>query len=498
MLFNSFHFLLFFPTVCLVYYIVPKKLRLIWLLVSSYYFYLSWNPKYIILILVSTAITYFCGLILDRIRHANVDDDFKSKMSQVVLVIAIIANLGMLFFYKYFNFFSITMSRISHYLHLQIQTPVYDIILPVGISFYTFQVIGYVIDVYKGKILAEKNFVRYALFVSFFPQLVAGPIEKAGDLLTQFKKPQTANWKAIKEGFLLIIWGLFLKLVIADRAALFIDTIYGDITQFTGWYLIIATVLFSIQIYCDFCGYSTIAIGAAKIFGINLSDNFDAPYLSRSTMLFWRRWHITLSQWFKDYVYIPLGGNRRGKKRHYLNLLIVFLISGLWHGAKFTYIVWGGLNGLFQIMGDIMKPIRIKTIKFFHLHPSSIGHRLLQVFITFNLICFSWIFFRAANISQAISIIDSIIHAQNHWILFDGSLYECGLDQQNFILLLMCICILISADILKRRQIKIREIIMSQDYWFQCLIVSLSICAILVFGIWGSQYDQNNFIYFQF
>lgn len=357
---------------------------------------------------------------------------------------------------------------------------------------------SYTIDVYRNEVKAEKNFFKYALFVSFFPQLVAGPIEKSKNLLGELNTPKKFNVKRLQEVFLIILWGFFLKIVLADRIGIFVDTIYNDYTNYPGFFLIIATILFSVQIYCDFAGYSTIAIGTSKILGIELMENFESPYLSTSVTEFWRRWHISLSTWFKDYLYIPLGGSKRGKIRKYVNKMIVFLASGLWHGASISFIVWGGLNGFYQILGEVLKPIRDKIIKVFKLHKNSLGNKLFSILMTFVLIDFSWIFFRAPSTSTAISIIKSIFTAQNPWILFDGSLYKCGLDIKNFHFMIISIVILMFVDYMKYKKIKIHKIILRQNFWFRCLFVWIAICIILIFGKWGPAFNNANFIYFQF
>ena len=309
---------------------------------------------------------------------------------------------------------------------------------------------------------------------------------------------QKFQFERAREGFLLMLWGFFLKIVLADRIAMFVDTIYGNYADYPGWYLIVATMLFAVQIYCDFGGYSTIAMGAAQILGVRLMENFDAPYLSTSVAEFWRKWHISLTSWFKDYLYIPLGGSRKGKLRKYLNKMIVFLVSGLWHGAQFSFVAWGGLNGLYQIIGEILQPLRDKLVRILHLNRESLGHKLIHMAGTFVLVDFAWIFFRADRFKSAFHIIQSIFHADNPWIFFDGSLYLCGLDIRNFWLMILAIGVLLFADICKYRHIKVREVILAQDYWFRWLVIALSICAILTFGIWGPTFNEANFIYFQF
>lgn len=498
MLFNSVDFLIFFPIVVLVYFLVPKKISYLWLLFASYFFYMCWNAKYALLILFSTIITYISGLVLEKIKNLEIDEDRKIRYKKYVVAFSFIISLSSLFYYKYINFALGMLAKLFACFHVQINMPVFDIILPVGISFYTFQALSYTMDVYRDEIYAEKNFFRYALFVSFFPQLVAGPIERSKNLIKQLAVPQKINFDNVREGLLLMLWGFFLKIVLADRIAIFVDTVYGDYITYPGYYLLLATVLFAVQIYCDFSGYSTIAMGAAKVLGIALMENFDAPYLSVSVADFWRKWHISLTSWFKDYLYIPLGGSRKGKLRKYINKMIVFLVSGLWHGARLSFIVWGGINGLYQVMGEILQPVRDKLVSVLHLNRESFGHKLAHAVGTFILVDFAWIFFRADGLEDAVKIIQSIISEKNPWILFDGSIYYCGLDIKNFWLMIVCIGILIAADFCKYNRIKIREKIIKQDYWFRWIFVVVVIAAILTFGIWGPNYNEANFIYFQF
>ena len=498
MLFNSIEFLIFFPLVVLVYYMIPKRIKHLWLLVASYYFYMSWNAKYALLILTSTFITYISGLLIDKTRTASWSTDRKNMFSKLIVFASLTSNLGILFFFKYFNFAVDSIVNICNIFNIKITPlPHFDIVLPVGISFYTFQALSYTIDVYRGDIYAENNFFRYALFVSFFPQLVAGPIERSKNLLKQLAVPKAFSFNNARDGLLLMLWGYFLKIVLADRIAIFVDTIYGNYSVYPGVYLIIATVLFSIQIYCDFSGYSTIAMGAAKILGIDLMKNFDAPYLSTSVADFWRQWHISLTSWFKDYLYIPLGGSRKGKLRKYINKMIVFLISGLWHGASWSFVVWGGLNGIYQVLGEILQPFRDKVNRILRLDRDSLSHKLFCGFCTFILVDFSWIFFRT-DITSAIEVIKSIFTAKNFWILFDGSLYNCGLPEKDFRLMLIAIFVLVFSDICMRKQIVVRDVIQKQEYWFRWLFIAFAVIAILTFGIWGPNYNAANFIYFQF
>ena len=498
MLFNSLEFLIFFPIVVVLYFAFPKKIKQFWLLIASYYFYMCWNAKYIFLIFFSTVITYCSGLLLERIKGLPLDEKRYIRYKKITIAAGFLLNLSGLCYFKYMNYFFSVIAAVFRAAHIELNVPAFDILLPVGISFYTFQALGYMMDVYRNEIHAEKNFFKYALFVSFFPQLVAGPIERSKNLLGQLDKPQKFSFEAAREGLLLMLWGFFLKIVLADRIALFVDTVYGDSQTYGGGYLIVATMLFAVQVYCDFYGYSVIAAGGGRVLGIHLMENFQAPYFAVSVAEFWRRWHISLTSWFRDYLYIPLGGNRRGKARKYINLMTVFLISGLWHGANTSYIIWGGINGAYQIAGEIGKPVRDKIVSILGLNRKSFGHRMLQTLGTFLLVDFSWIFFRADGLKDSLRIIKQIITVRNPWIFFDGSLYECGLNRANFWLMLFSLCILWFADYCKVKGIQIRQMIIRQDYWFRWIFVSLSICGILTFGMWGAAYDAADFIYFQF
>ena len=498
MLFNSIDFLFFFPIVVLIYFVMPKKIKHLWLLAASYFFYMCWNAKYALLILSSTVITYVSGLLIEKVKDSSYEATRQTVLKKWIAAGSFVINLGILFYFKYINFAFTTLTKVFAKIHILLNIPVFDIILPVGISFYTFQALSYTMDVYRGEIHAEKNFFSYALFVSFFPQLVAGPIERSKNLLKQLASPKKFDFEKARDGLLLIIWGYFLKLVVADRIAIFVNTIYDNFTAYNGWFIVVATMLFAIQVYCDFSGYSTIAKGAAEILGIHLIENFDAPYLSTSVAEFWRRWHISLTSWLKDYLYIPLGGSRKGIILKFINKMIVFLVSGLWHGASFSFVAWGGLNGLYQVIGEILHPIRDKLISVLHLDRESLGHKLIHIGGTFVLVDFSWIFFRANSFQESINIIKAMISYKNPWILMDGSLYTCGLDSKNFWLMIISILILLFADVMKKKKIKIRTIIAAQDYWCRYLVMIFAICFILVFGIWGSGYDTAGFIYFQF
>ena len=499
MLFNSYNFLIFFPIVVLVYFLIPKKIRYVWLLAASYFFYMCWNAKYALILLASTAITFISGILINR-ANINIEDEKKRKRRKKLWVaISFILNLGILFTFKYFDFAIENINHVLSALNMQILNPSFDVILPVGISFYIFQALSYTMDVYRQDVKVEKNFLRYALFVSFFPQLVAGPIERSQNLLSQMYEDHKFDFNRAKDGILLMLWGFFLKIVIADRIAIVVDTIFNNFPQYGGTYIIIGAVLFAFQIYCDFAGYSTIAIGAAKVMGFRLMENFDSPYMAISVKDFWRRWHISLSTWFRDYLYIPLGGNKKGKFRKYINVMIVFLVSGLWHGASWSYVIWGGLNGLFQVIGEMTKKLRDKVVKVLHINRESWSHRLFQIFLTFTLVDITWIFFRAKGLKQALQMIQSIFTVNNPWILFDNSsLYNLGLDRTEFWFMIISIVILIIVDIIKWKGKSIREFVYKQDGWFRMAFYLIAIFAILIFGIWGPAFDESAFIYFQF
>lgn len=495
MLFNSYSFLVFFPIVVIIYYLLPKKVSYLWLLAASYYFYMGWNAKYALLLLLSTTITYISGILLQWMLDRHPDNVAAKKW---IVAGSFASNLAILFFFKYFNFTVESLNAVLQHTSLPAVNTSLDVLLPVGISFYTFQALGYTVDVYRGEIRAERNFFRYALFVSFFPQLVAGPIERSKNLLNQLRIPQKFDYRRVCDGLLLMIWGYFLKLVIADRISIFVDNVYANVGIYDGKYLLLASVLFAFQIYCDFAGYSTIAIGAAEVMGYQLMENFSSPYLSQSVSEFWRRWHISLSSWFKDYLYIPLGGNRKGKVRKYINIMIVFLVSGLWHGANWSYVVWGGLNGLYQVVGAIFTPVREKMKKTIRVKKNSIPMMVLYMAITFVFVDFAWIFFRADTMQHAFGVIGSILHMNDPVLLANGTLYDFGLSKPNFIVLGVALVILLFADICKYWGIVVRRKILESNIVIRWTVTITAILGILVFGIWGSGYSATNFIYFQF
>lgn len=494
MIFNSIEFLVFFPVAVFGYYLIPHRGRYLWLLICSYYFYMCWNPTYALLILFSTAVTYMTALLMDKFT----DREHAKRWKKWCLAGCFLLNLGILFWFKYTDFFLMNVGRIAGKVGIDWTPPRLDLLLPVGISFYTFQALGYIMDVYRGEVRAQKNFFKYALFVSFFPQLVAGPIERSKNLLSQIEERHHFEFETVRDGLMLMLWGYFLKMVIADRIAIFVDAVYAKEHLYEGWYLIVATILFAFQIYCDFSGYSTIALGAAKVMGFRLTDNFKSPYMAQTVADFWRGWHITLTGWFRDYLYIPLGGNRKGRFRQYLNILIVFGLSGLWHGASFSFILWGVLNGFYQVVGKVLMPIRNKAVDVMQINRQAFSHKLYRMLVTFLLVDFAWMFFRAGELSEAFWAMKSMICAKNINVLFDGSLFMIGVDGKNFIVLVLALTVLIFADYMKHRGMVLREWLCRQGVWFRWLCLYAGIFSVLIFGVYGAGYDETAFIYFQF
>ena len=500
MQFNSLHFLIFFPIVLAVYFVIPKKLRHLWLLAASYYFYMSWNAQYAVLIAFSTVVSYLTGILVEQ--FALEEGRFYQHLRKFTLFIGIAANLGILFMFKYLDFAVENINVLLGSLGIEAIEQEYSLLLPVGISFYTFQALGYVIDVYRKKIDAEYNLFKYALFVSFFPQLVAGPIERSGNLIKQLNnadKINLWNYERIAKGFMLMMWGFFMKVVVADRAATVVNYVFENHYMMNTTALITGAVLFAVQIYCDFASYSTIAIGAAQIMGFKLMDNFDTPYFAMSIKEFWRRWHISLSTWFRDYLYIPLGGNRKGKLRKHINTMIVFLVSGLWHGADWTYIIWGGLHGTYQIVGEVSAPMKKAAEKKLNINTDAISYKAIKVIITFALTCFAWIFFRADSISIAFSYIDRLFTCFDPWSLTTGIFYNIGLARQEMNILLVAVAALIFVDVMKRKNnIRFENIADKQNLWVRELILFVLIFVVIVFGAYGDSFDAQQFIYFQF
>jgi len=393
MLFNSIEFLLFFPIVTILFFILPFKLRWFLLLSASCFFYMFFRPIYILILFFTIFIDYFVGIYLEKIEN--------EKRRKILLIASIIANVGVLAIFKYYNFLADNIKGLATLWELNLSIPHLNIILPIGLSFHTFQAMSYTIEVYRRKQVSEKRFGIYALYVMFYPQLVAGPIERPQHILHQFYKKTQFSYENAIAGLNLIAFGLFKKIVVADRLAIYVNQVYGDLGNASTISALIAMTFFSFQIYCDFSGYSDIARGTARFMGYDLMINFDRPYLSTNISEFWKRWHISLSSWFKDYLYIPLGGNKVGKIRRYFNLFIVFLVSGLWHGANWTFIIWGSLHGIYTVIGLLTKKVKEKISTKIGLDKLPLLQKSISIVVVFVLVSFSFVFFRAENISQS-------------------------------------------------------------------------------------------------
>ncbi len=437
MTFNSAEFLLFYPIVTLLYFILPKKLKWPMLLVASYYFYMCYQASLVFLIFGTTLVSWLMSMVIDKCR--------RQCIKKICLAVTLISSLGVLFFYKYFNFLSGSFSGLASLFGAEIPPLILDLVLPVGVSFYTFQTLSYVIDVYRGDIKNERNFFFYALFVSFFPQLVAGPIERPSNLIPQLKEIRKWNSDDAIKGAKHMIVGFFKKVCVADLLSIYVDAVYNDAQNATAWGIIIATVFFAVQIYCDFSGYTDIAIGCARVMGIRLMKNFDHPYRATTIKEFWARWHISLSSWFRDYLYIPLGGSRCKKWRHLFNLFVVFLVSGLWHGAAWTFVIWGAIHGIYQIAGNLTAKGRRKIIEGIGLKESSVPVVLLRRVVVFVLVCFAWLFFRANSMADAITLLGALFNTG--WtVSLSETLSIIGLDTVGILMSLCSITTLVMMD----------------------------------------------------
>ncbi|HYG77470.1 MAG TPA: MBOAT family O-acyltransferase [Planctomycetota bacterium] len=411
MVFNSLEFLIFFPLVATTFFLLPHRHRALFLLLASYFFYCWAVPVYGVLLLAITVLDWYCALRIEKSGSI--------LTRRALLLLSLASNFGILFTFKYFNFFKSWLRDVAELFQTTLPLPTLSLLLPIGISFYVFQSVSYMIDVYNRREKAEPCFIKLALFISFFPQLVAGPIERSENLKPQFDEEKHFDELRVTAGLRLMLWGLFKKMVIADNIARIVINVYGDPESYSGPSLVTATVFFAFQIYCDFSGYCDVAIGAAQVLGYRLMDNFRRPYYSQSIGEFWKRWHISLSTWFRDYLYIPLGGNRVGRSRWFLNLLIVFLASGLWHGANVTFIIWGFLHGLYLIAEIIFAPARQQISERIGLPRFPALQSGLNIAFTFSLVCFGWIFFRAQNINQALYIAS---HLFSGWGEIDSAL----------------------------------------------------------------------------
>jgi alginate O-acetyltransferase complex protein AlgI len=470
MLFNSLHFiLLFFPVAVTGYYLLPHRFRWLWLLVLSAYFYMAFVPYYILILAVTILVDYAAGIVI-----ANTEGSKK----RMWLALSIVANVGFLAFFKYFGFLRANLLQIGRFTGHEWAIPALSIVLPIGLSFHTFQSMAYTIEVYRGKQAPERNLGIFALYVLFFPQLVAGPIERPQNLLHQFRELHRFDYAGVSSGVKLMAWGLFQKMVIADRLAAVVDTVYAHPANYSGLTLALATILFAFQIFCDFAGYSDVAIGAAQVLGFTLMANFRQPYLAQSVAEFWQRWHISLSTWFRDYLYFPLGGNRRGPLRHLVNVLIVFAVSGLWHGADWKFVVWGALNGVFVVAG--LAAAGRKE------NPGWRTPVLVKQIVTFTLVCSTWVFFRANSVGDAFTIFKRLFP------LRPGEVVE-AIGKGPLIAALILVAFTVAMQLV-REHYQVRELISRQPVWLRWSIYTAALTGILLFG----DFHSRDFIYFQF
>jgi alginate O-acetyltransferase complex protein AlgI len=480
MLFNSFQFLIFFIVVTSLYFSLPYKFRWVLLLVSSCYFYMAFVPIYILILGFTIVIDYFAGIYIETST---------GRRRKLFLVCSLIANVGILAVF----IINENMSFLLHGFRLINPLPYLSILLPIGLSFHTFQAMSYTIEVYRGNQKAERHFGIYALYVMFYPQLVAGPIERPQNLLHQFREKFDFDYDRITSGLRLILWGLFKKAVIADRLAIAVDTVYNNPKQHNSLSLLIATVFFAFQIFCDFSGYSDMAIGVARVMGFRLMTNFNKPYQSKNIHEFWKRWHMSLSTWFRDYLYFPMGGNRVTIPRWYLNLFIVFLMSGLWHGANWTFIVWGALHAFYLIFALATKPFRETFNKFFMLDKAP----FLSVLITFTLIDFAWILFRANDLPSAVYIAKHIFTGIpdliNSLALHKSIFQDLGLSRTGSVWAVALILFLESVHFVQGK-INISEVFKAKPTYVRWFVYYILVLSIIFLGV----FEKRQFIYFQF
>lgn len=500
MLFNSFGYAVFLPIIFLLHWITPRKWRWALLLAASCFFYATWGPEYILVLLLTIVISYYAALYMERAgkqRGRSVNGKKNrgaSPSAKTVLVLSIIFCAGLLFFFKYLNFFSENVAALLQRFSIPMQPFTLRLALPIGISFYLFQTISYLVDVYKGKIPAERHFGIYAVYISFFPKVMQGPIERGESLLPQLHKPRRFHYGQASYGIKLMAWGFFKKLVLADGLSIYVSQVYDNLPSYTGFSLMLATFFYAIQLYCDFSGYTDIALGSAGILGIRLSPNFRSPYFASSIKDFWGRWHISLSSWLRDYIYIPLGGSRVGRVRHALNIMITFLVSGLWHGASWNYVLWGGIHGALQIIEGFFpwnkKSSRFQTDRRLHAMLC-----IVTVPVTFLLVCFAWIFFRAATLQDAFYVIRNMFTGiGSPYTYIDDCALQLGLTFRNLVFHCLPLIPLFLFDLASLKT-DVIALISRQRFFIRWPVYILLLLVILLFSEKGV---TTEFIYMQF
>ena len=462
-------FFLFFPVVTVVWFLLPGTARRLWLLCASWWFLLCGGPEHLISLLAATVVTYLGARVLDR---------YKGGRRKAVLAVLLVLLFGTLFLLKYLSFSLGLLERVLTASGLAFSSPALDLILPAGLSFYLFMAAGYLIDVYRRDRPAEKSYLNLALFLSCFPYLLSGPIGRAGSLLPQFRKPAPFCWESFRRGLLRFLWGAFKKLVIADRLGLMVSTVYAAPDSFGRLQVVAAAIAFSIQIYCDFSAYSDMALGCAEVMGFHLMENFRTPYFSRSIGEFWRRWHISLSSWFRDYLYI----------------LIVFAVSGLWHGAALSFVVWGLLNGIYQVIGGMTQKARDRIRRRLGLADDAPFTIVLQVVITFLLSTVAWVFFKGGSFTHSLSIFRAMLTGP--WLTRPFSAW--GLDLPELVVVAVAVLLLLAVDLFSVLRGSPRQTFFSLPRPVRWVLALALLLAVLIFGVYGTGYDPQDFIYFKF
>lgn len=478
----SLAFLVFAAVSCTLYFFLPQKARPYWLLLCSAAFYGSFDVRFFAWIGITAVSSFAAGRIIGRAGE---------RRKKAVLIGVVVLNGGLLIFVKFFGYSTELFARLFGLSASAVAIPA-----ALGISFYTMQAIGYCVDVYRGKYLPERNFWKFLLYMLYFPTIMQGPISRYDQLADQLFTPHRFSFDRMKAGLILMLWGFFKKLVIADRAAILVNRVFADYTAYEGLQIVFAVVLYSIQLYTDFSGFTDISRGLSQILGIDLIDNFDTPYFADSIRDFWRRWHISLSSWLRDYIYIPLGGSRGGRGRKYANLLIVFFVSGLWHGVGFHYIAWGLMQAVFQIVSELTREPRNRLYDSWGVDRTCFSYRFGKGLVTFGLVNLSWLFFRASGFLTALRILKRSL-VWNPWVLFDGSLLSMGLDGAEWNVLLAAVAVLLAVSLLRQRG-SVRGMLDAQLFWFRYGVYLALLLATLVFGIYGPGYDSAGFLYMQF
>ena len=478
-------FFLFLPPAALIYFLLPDRGKIPWLLLVSWFFCLCAGALSLLFLLGATLFTY---------AAARRTAALSGRRRTAALAAALLILFGVLFLFKYLSFALSLLQRLLQLAGAELSLPAPELALPAGISFYLFMAAGYLIDVYRGNRLPEQNLGRLALFLSFFPYLISGPIGRADDLLPQFRRPAAFDYTRLRRGLLRFLWGAFKKLVIADRLSMLVTTVYAAPATFGRLQVMAAACAFSIQIYCDFSAYSDMALGCGEVLGFRLMENFRTPYFSRSIGEFWRRWHISLSSWFRDYLYIPLGGGRKGVWRKYRNVLIVFAVSGLWHGAALSFVVWGLLNGLYQVIGGLTARPRARLRKKLGLREDSPLTALLQVGLTFLLSTVAWVFFKSGSFTHGLTILRSMVTGP--WLT--RPITAWGLDRPELVVAFLAVLLLLGAELLSLRRTDLRGDLLRLPRPLLWTLVLGLLAVVLVFGVYGTGYDPQDFIYFKF